>query len=88
MVPVFPGCEKSSNIKNAKKCFSKNIQMHFSKKFDTSLPKKLKLNPGKKRILIQFKIDEKGKIADINVNAPHKKIVQEVIRVMKKLPKV
>ena len=85
---IYPGCEASENIKAAKKCFSKKIQMHFSTKFDSSLPKKLKLDPGRKRILIKFKINIDGDIVDINVDAPHQKITQEVIRVMRKLPKV
>ncbi|MEN8776355.1 MAG: energy transducer TonB [Polaribacter sp.] len=86
--PVYSGCEKSNNIIEAKKCFSKGVQMHFSRKFDSRIAKKLKLSPGRKRILIGFKINTKGKITDINVRAPHPEIEDEVISVMKRLPKI
>ena len=37
---------------------------------------------------IAFKINKFGKISDIKVKAPHPKIKEEVIRVMKLLPKM
>jgi hypothetical protein len=86
--PVFPGCENSSSIKDVKKCFSKGIQQHFVEKFDASLPNKLGLSKGRKRIFIGFKIDKEGDIVNIKVRAPHIVIKNEVIRVMKQLPKV
>ncbi|MFK8059747.1 MAG: hypothetical protein AB8B78_06600 [Polaribacter sp.] len=86
-VPVYPGCENSKNVAAAKKCFSKGVQMHFAKKFDTSLPNRLGLTSGRKRIYISFKISKEGNIIDITAKAPHIKIKEEVIRVMKRLPK-
>ena len=87
-VPVFPGCENSESLIEAKKCFSKGVQMHFSRKFDTSLPNNLGLSRGRKRVFIAFKINKEGNIFNIVVKAPHPKIKEEVISVMKKLPKV
>lgn len=87
-IPVFPGCEESKNSKEAKNCFNKGIQLHFMKKFDTSIPKKLKLSPGRKRIFISFKVNTEGKITDIITRAPHPDIENEVISVMKTLPKI
>ena len=87
-VPIFPGCENSENVFNAKKCFSRGVQMHFMKKFNADLPNKLGLSRGRKRVFIAFKINKFGKISDIKVKAPHPKIKEEVIAVMKKLPKV
>ncbi len=86
-IPILTACKEVKTSKEARKCFSRQVQMYFAKKFNTNLPNKLKLNPGRKRIFIGFKINKKGKIADIKVRAPHKKIKEEVIRVMKKLPK-
>ena len=87
-IPIFPGCKNSKSIKEAKSCFSRGVQKHFVRKFDADLPKKLNLSKGKKRIFIGFKIGKSGDIIDIMVRAPHEEIKEEVIRVMKKLPKV
>ena len=87
-VPIFPGCKKSKNIVEAKKCFSKGVQNHFASNFNTKLPNRLGLSTGRKRVFIGFKINTKGKIIDIKVRAPHPKIKEEVIYVMKRLPKV
>ncbi|MEQ6125336.1 M56 family metallopeptidase [Pseudotenacibaculum sp. MALMAid0570] len=82
-VPTFPGCED-----NDKKCFVKKIQQHFAKNFDTDLPNKLKLSSGPKRLIINFKIDTSGNVVDINVKAPVRKLEEEVIRLVKMLPKM
>lgn len=87
-VPIFPGCKKSKNIVEAKKCFSKGVQNHFASNFNTKLPNRLGLSTGRKRVFIGFKINTKGKIIDIKVRAPHPKIKEEVIYVMKRLPKI
>ncbi|WP_299105453.1 energy transducer TonB [uncultured Tenacibaculum sp.] len=80
----------------------KHVQRHFNHKMISCLETKLvydeatqkeelrcvSLKPGKKRIYVQFKIDITGKIIDIHVRAPHPKLEQEAIRVVKKLPKM
>ncbi|ARV06914.1 energy transducer TonB [Polaribacter sp. SA4-10] len=85
-VPVFPGCKGSKA--ELKKCFSKMVQKHFSRKFDAELPNELGLSPGRKRVFIGFKIDRNGNIVNIQARAPHPKIKDEVIKVMKLLPKM
>jgi protein TonB len=62
--------------------------MHFIKKFDASLPNKLGLSKGRKRIFISFKIDKNGDIIDVKVKAPHPTIIDEVKKVMYLLPKI
>lgn len=81
--PTFPGCEPGD-----KDCFSKMVQKHFSSNFDANMPKTLGLKPGRKRVFIAFKIDKEGNIVDVKARAPHKKIEEEVIKVMNLLPKV
>lgn len=85
-VPVFPGCKGDKNA--LKKCFSKMVQKHFSRKFDAELPNELGLPAGKKRVFIGFKIDKTGNVVNIQARAPHPKIKKEVIKVMKMLPKM
>ena len=87
-IPIFPGCENSNSYEAAKNCFSKSVQMHFSKKFNADLPKQLGLSKGRKRVFIGFKIDKNGDIVDIKVRAPHIKIEEEVKKVMQQMPRV
>ena len=71
-VPVFPGCK--GNKAELKKCFSKKVQKHFSRKFDADLPNELGLSAGRKRVFIGFKIDKTGNIVNVQARAPHPKI--------------
>jgi protein TonB len=83
-VPVFPGCEGTKS--ELKDCFSRNIQTHFARKFNSELPNELGLSPGRKKVFISFKIDKSGRVIDVFSRAPHPKIKEEVIRVMMLLP--
>jgi len=85
-VPVFPGCK--GNKSELKDCFNKNMQKHFAKKFDSDLPNELGLQPGRKRLIMLFKIDKNGEIVDIRAKAPHPRLQQEAIRIIKLLPKM
>ncbi|WP_158841228.1 M56 family metallopeptidase [Polaribacter sp. L3A8] len=81
--PTFPGCEPGD-----KACFSKMVQKHFIKNFNSELPNTLGLESGKKRVFIGFRIDKEGNVVDVDSRAPHPDIKEEVIRVMNMLPKV
>ncbi|WP_339662006.1 energy transducer TonB [uncultured Polaribacter sp.] len=85
-VPVFPGCTGGKD--ELKDCFSQMVQKHFSRKFDAELPNELGLSSGRKRVFIGFKIDKNGNIVNVQARGPHPKIEDEVIKVMKQLPKM
>lgn len=85
-VPVFPGCK--GNKAALKKCFSKKVQKHFGRKFDSELPNELGLSPGRKRLIMLFKIDKNGVVTDIRAKAPHPRLQKEAIRILKMLPKM
>jgi bla regulator protein BlaR1 len=80
-VPTFPGCPE-----NDKSCFNKKMQQHFQKEFDAELPNSLKLSPGKKRIIMLFKINKEGAITEIKAKAPHPALQEEAVRIIKLLP--
>ena len=80
-VPTFPGCPE-----NDKSCFNKKMQQHFQKEFDAELPNSLKLSPGKKRIIMLFKINKEGAIIGIKAKAPHPALQEEAVRIIKLLP--
>lgn len=85
-VPVYPGC-KGSNME-IKKCTSNKISKFFNKKYRTSFANKLGLDPGKKRIFVQFYIDKTGKVINAKAKGPHKRLEEEAIRVAQLLPKM
>jgi protein TonB len=85
-VPVFPGCKGSKE--ELKDCFGQMVQKHFVRKFDAELPNELGLSSGKKRVFIGFKIDKNGNIVNVQARGPHPKIEDEVLKVMKQLPKM
>ncbi|WP_088324885.1 hypothetical protein [Polaribacter tangerinus] len=87
-VPIFPGCEKSSDIDAVRNCLSKNIQMHFIRKFNSDLPKLLGYPKGRKRIWVSFKINTQGTIDDVEVKNVHMAIIYEIKRILLTLPKL
>jgi len=52
------------------------------------MPNDLGMTPGKKRIIMLFKINKVGDIVDIRAKAPHPKLQKEAIRIVKLLPKM
>jgi protein TonB len=85
-VPIFPGCK--GNKAKLKQCFQDKIQKHISRRFNADLASDLGLSPGVKRIIVMFKIDRTGNIVDVMARAPHKRLQEEAIRVVKTLPKI
>ena len=86
-VPIYPGCEKAGNNAGKKKCMSEKIQKFVQRKFDTELANDLGLD-GRQRISVQFKIDRNGNVVNVRARAPHPKLEQEAISVVKSLPKM
>jgi protein TonB len=86
-VPIYPGCENAGNNAGKKKCMSEKIQKFVQKKFDTELANDLGLE-GRQRISVQFKIDRNGNVVNVRARAPHPKLEQEAISVVKSLPKM
>lgn len=81
--PEFPDTPKDLSKREKRNYFSKEISSIVSKNFNASVCSNLK---GRQRIYVQFKIDENGKTIDIKARAPHKKLENEAIRVIKLLP--
>ncbi len=86
-VPVYPGCEKAGNNAAKKKCMSDKVMKFVQKKFNTDLANDLGLE-GRQRISVQFKIDRNGNVVNVRARAPHPRLEQEAIKVIKALPKM
>lgn len=86
-VPIYPGCENAGNNAAKKACMSEKVQKFVQRKFDTELANDLGLE-GRQRISVQFKIDKNGNVVDVRARAPHPRLEQEAIKVVKSLPKM
>jgi len=86
-VPVFPGCENLNNNEERKSCMSEKITNYINKEFNSELGNQLGLT-GINRINVIFKIDTQGNVIDAQSRAPHPKLEQEALRVIKSLPKM
>jgi len=86
-VPIYPGCEKKKNNAEKKKCMSEKVMKFVQKKFNTDLAGDLGLE-GRQRISVQFKIDKNGNVVNVRARAPHPKLEQEAVKVVKALPKM
>lgn len=84
--PVYPGC--SGTNEQLKACFTENIRDFFTKRFNSGLAQELGLSPGKKRIIVIFRVDKTGSISDVQARAPHPRIQKEVIQIIKDLPQM
>lgn len=81
--PTFPGCAEGD-----KACFTRSLQQFVADNFDASLSKMLELSAGKKRIYVQFRVDKKGKVTDVNARAPHPTLKQHAEELVQKLPQM
>ncbi|MBL4569035.1 MAG: energy transducer TonB [Flavobacteriaceae bacterium] len=84
--PIFRGCEGLKKDAS-KKCFTKKIQQFVISRFNVDLAQELGLRGGKHKMFVQFIINTKGLVSDIEIKAPHKRLKEEVRRVINKLPK-
>jgi beta-lactamase regulating signal transducer with metallopeptidase domain len=82
-IPTFPGCDSGD-----KDCFSKGIQKHFGRNFDSNIVNNLGLESGKSRLFVGINITTNGNIDEIKIKADHPKIEKEVRRVMRLLPNI
>lgn len=84
---IYPGCRKAKTNEERKRCMSAKISEFIGRHFDTQLGNKLGLI-GLQKIYVTFKINLQGKAVEIEVKAPHPRLAEEAIRVVKKLPKM
>jgi protein TonB len=86
IAPLYPGCKGDSD--ELKECFSKQIGKFIQRRFDGDLAQTLGLSPGVKRIFVLFEVDAEGNITNIQARAPHKRLQEEAISIVEKLPKM
>lgn len=82
-VPVFPGCEGSSN---KKACFQEMMQKHIRKNF--RYPEIAQEMGVQGRVSVVFVIQKDGSIGNIRMRGPDKNLEAEALRIINKLPKM
>ena len=85
--PIFPGCANETNPAAIKSCTTQKITEMINQNFKKELGGKLGLS-GINRVYVQFQIDHKGNIGNVNSRAAHPALKQEAERVVKLLPKL
>ena len=74
-------------IEESKACFTKQMTKFVNRNFDATISEGLNLT-GKQRIIALFTIDKNGRVTDIQIKAPHKRLEKEALRVIEKLPEM
>lgn len=83
--PRFKGT-KASTKEVLQTVFEKRMRVFIAKNFDISTTVNLGLRKGKQRMYAQFTIDPLGNVTDIKIRAPHQKLKEYTIALIKKLP--
>jgi hypothetical protein len=82
--PPHPQSCNGLTADDLKKCMSDFISKHVNHNFDT---KKIKdLESGRYRVSVQFKIDNKGKVTNVQARGPSTELEAEAIRAVKTIP--
>tara|TARA_R110002072_G_scaffold142804_4_gene288369 strand:+ start:21913 stop:22644 length:732 start_codon:yes stop_codon:yes gene_type:complete len=86
-VPIYPGCEDLAGNDAKKKCLSDKVEKYVISTFNTNLAGELGLE-GRQRIYVKFRINKNGDVVDVQARAPHPKLEEEAIMVVRGLPKM
>lgn len=85
--PIFPGCEGKTGMPLVK-CTSSKINNYIGNNINHDNLKGKNLPQGNQKFSIYFTITKQGNIADVSVQNPHEILKEEVIRVVKSIPKM
>ena len=86
--PIYRGCEDSSNPEVIKFCTINKIREFIVLSFDIEMADKVLPQAKSTKFLVEFVIDKKGKIKDINAKANKREIAVEAIQILRRLPKL
>ena len=84
--PVFPGCDSCPTEEERRACFHQKIQEHIVKNLNYP-PAALEMRITG-RVFVQFDIDSKGRVANIQRRGPDRLLENEAERIIAALPKM
>jgi hypothetical protein len=85
--PLYRGCDKKSSNKELEECSKQKITNFIKMSYDIQLASRALPTEKSTQFLLEFTINKKGKIENVNAKANHKAIAIEAIKVAKRLPK-
>ena len=85
--PIFRGCDKESSNKALEECSKRKIMDFIKMSFDIEMASRVLPTEKSTQFLVEFTINKKGRIENVNAKANHKAIAIEAIKVVKRLPK-
>ncbi|WP_431137108.1 energy transducer TonB [Psychroserpens mesophilus] len=85
--PVYRGCDKTSSNKALEECSKRKIMNFIKMSFDIEMASRALPLERSTQFLLEFTINKKGKIENVNAKANHRAIAIEAIKVAKRLPK-
>lgn len=85
--PVYRGCDKEASNEELKKCSIKKIKDFIKLSFDYEMAERVFPLEQSTQFQVDFIINKKGKIEQVNAKANHRAIAIEAIRIAKRLPK-
>ena len=85
--PVYRGCDKESTNKALEECSKEKIMNFIKMSFDIDMASRVMPLEQSTQFLLEFTINTKGKIENVNAKANHRAIAIEAIKVAKRLPR-
>ena len=85
--PVYRGCNRKSTNAELEACSKRKIMNFIKMSFDIEMASRALPLEQSTQFLLEFTINKKGKIENVNAKANHKAIAIEAIKVAKRLPK-
>ena len=83
-MPVYPGCEQSTEKMT---CFKKQLLSHISENFNSDFLKKIK-DADQVNMMINFTIVWDGTLSDFDIKSPYDFLNDEMQRVLLLVPKL
>jgi uncharacterized protein YlzI (FlbEa/FlbD family) len=88
IIPITIDCNPKSEKEILKKCVENSVTSHVNKTFNAGLAYKLGLKSGLYKIYVSFIISISGEIVNITTEGNNKKLNDEAIKVINRLPKM
>ncbi len=85
--PIYPNCSDLISINESTNCLNKIFKKEISRKFNINLVYQLALSSGVKTIAVHFRINKLGKIDNLIARSTRIELEDEVLRIMKSIPK-
>lgn len=85
--PVYRGCDKDMSNEELKKCSVRKIKNFIKLSFDMDIADRALPLDKTTKFQLDFVINKKGKVEQVNAKANHRAVAIEAIKVAKRIPK-